>query len=356
MKELNVDVLIIGAGLSGLATAHYLKDSGKNICIVESRNRIGGRIKSIDFELNKPLEMGATWLGRQHQLLLELMEQVNIEVFPQVIGEKAIYEAISTSPPYLASIPANPEPTLRIKGGSMNLIKALSQNLDSKQILLNTSIQKLEFSDIDVTAFAEAKKIKAKVVVTTIPPNLLINTVSFIPSLPEMFTRIAKTTHTWMSQSIKFALRFSEPFWRNENLSGTVFSNVGPIPEMYDHSNFEDTEYALMGFFNGNYHSISKEERKNMILNQLRKYYGKEIDQYLSYHEEVWSNNKHTHHPYESHILPHQNNGDTLYASPLYENKLIVSGTETSSHYPGYMEGAIFAAQRAAKSILQKTN
>ena len=40
------DVIIVGAGISGLAAADNLIDSGKNVLILEARDRIGGRIWS----------------------------------------------------------------------------------------------------------------------------------------------------------------------------------------------------------------------------------------------------------------------------------------------------------------------
>lgn len=39
-----------------------------------------------------------------------------------------------------------------------------------------------------------------------------------------------------MGESIKVGLTYATPFWR-EKSSETIFSNVGPIPEMYDYSN-----------------------------------------------------------------------------------------------------------------------
>lgn len=38
-----------------------------------------------------------------------------------------------------------------------------------------------------------------------------------------------------MGESIKVGLTYTTPFWR-EKSSETIFSNVGPIPEIYDHS------------------------------------------------------------------------------------------------------------------------
>ena len=40
------DIIIVGAGISGLAAADNLIDSGKDVLILEARDRIGGRIWS----------------------------------------------------------------------------------------------------------------------------------------------------------------------------------------------------------------------------------------------------------------------------------------------------------------------
>ncbi len=63
--------------------------------------------------------------------------------------------------------------------------------------------------------------------------------------------------------------------------SGTIFSNVGPIQEMYDHSNTEKTCYGLMGFLNGIYLALSKEERINSIMKELKKHHGEKATEYI---------------------------------------------------------------------------
>ncbi len=40
------DVIVIGAGLSGLAAALLLEETGANVQVIEGRNRIGGRVQS----------------------------------------------------------------------------------------------------------------------------------------------------------------------------------------------------------------------------------------------------------------------------------------------------------------------
>lgn len=44
------DVTVIGAGLTGLTTAYWLKRGGKNVRVVETDNRIGGQIQTQRFE------------------------------------------------------------------------------------------------------------------------------------------------------------------------------------------------------------------------------------------------------------------------------------------------------------------
>jgi len=60
-------VIIIGAGLSGLLTGYRLKKEGIPFKILEARNRVGGRINTVNGINNTPIEMGATWFTNQHK-------------------------------------------------------------------------------------------------------------------------------------------------------------------------------------------------------------------------------------------------------------------------------------------------
>ncbi len=354
MNKTNIksDIVIIGAGLTGLTLAYLLRYSGKKVIIIEARNRLGGRILTKGIKTNRPIEMGATWLGNQHQRLRILMQELNISTFDQVIGNAAIYEAISTSPHYLATLPPNPEPSMRVKGGTEQIINALDAHIDDNNILLDQPVSQIISKESNVQVHTKDHIIEAQLVVSTLPPNLLARSIECIPHLPTNLIELAHTTHTWMGESIKIALTYTEPFWRSKNLSGTIMSNVGPIGEMYDHSNYEDSFYALKGFFSGNYFSVSREERLVMIMRQLNKYFGSKAEDYLTYEEVVWRNEPYSFTAYDSHVLPHQNNGHQLYQQSYMDEKLIIGGTETSTQYPGYMEGAVYSALSIAQRIL----
>ena len=57
----SVDVLIIGAGIAGVAAAATLRAAGKTVRILEARNRIGGRMWSWR-QWGVPVELGANWI------------------------------------------------------------------------------------------------------------------------------------------------------------------------------------------------------------------------------------------------------------------------------------------------------
>ncbi len=55
-------VLVIGAGVSGLAAARSLQDSGWQVTMVEARDRIGGRVWTSRLWPELPMDMGASWI------------------------------------------------------------------------------------------------------------------------------------------------------------------------------------------------------------------------------------------------------------------------------------------------------
>lgn len=54
-------VVVIGGGISGVAAARALSNSSFNVTVLESRDRIGGRVHT-DYSFGCPIDMGASWL------------------------------------------------------------------------------------------------------------------------------------------------------------------------------------------------------------------------------------------------------------------------------------------------------
>lgn len=81
----NVDVVIVGAGFSGLQTAYDLHRAGLSCVVLEANPRVGGR--SYSYALNSLagiVELGATWINKDTQPdVYALTQEFGIDVVPQ---------------------------------------------------------------------------------------------------------------------------------------------------------------------------------------------------------------------------------------------------------------------------------
>lgn len=354
MKEFESDVLIIGAGLSGLALNYFLRNADLKVRVVEARERVGGRILTEEIESFAPVEMGATWFGSQHAKLMDLIAELGLAHFPQKLGKKAIYEPISTSPHQIVSLPENEEPSFRVRGGTSRIIESLKHYLSADKLFTETAIENIRVEEDELVLNSSQKLFRTKLAISTLPPYLFHESIDTQPSIPEATRNVMQSTHTWMGDAIKVALQFSAPFWKENGKFGTIFSNVGPITEFYDHCNYEENRFALMGFINPAYHSVKPEERKALVLKQLKNYFGTDLDLHTDYTEKVWIQEKFTFSPYKNYVLPHQNNGHEFYKHSYLEERLLFAGAETANAFPGYMEGAIRSALWAFEWIRSK--
>lgn len=342
-------IIIIGAGLSGLLTAYRLKKGGIPFKILETRNRIGGRINTVYGTDNTPVEMGATWFGNQHRHLRALLEELGIEYFEQYMDGTVFFQPFSTSAAESIQIPSQP-PSYRISGGTSNLINTLYRELDEEDILLNQTVKKIKFLNNSVQVITD-KVFEGKRVVLAIPPKLWSKKILFEPNLPDNLMSVAQQTQTWMEDSIKIALTYKQAFWQQENISGTLFSNTGPITELYDHCNHKRSKYALCGFINSSFMQLTYAERRAKVIDQIKNVFGEKAEDFMDYEECIWSKEENTFVASDIALYPHQNNGNPIFGNSYMEDKLIISSSESASQFPGYMEGAVYSANVNIKKI-----
>src|SRR2546423_14638360 len=71
-----VDVAIVGAGVAGLAAMRVLIDAGLRVCVLEARDRIGGRIYTLhDDRVPHAIELGAEFVHGSAEGLVELANE-----------------------------------------------------------------------------------------------------------------------------------------------------------------------------------------------------------------------------------------------------------------------------------------
>src|ERR1700712_1148003 len=54
-------VIVLGAGIAGLTVANALTRSGVECVVLEARERIGGRLHTVDLN-GSPVDLGASWI------------------------------------------------------------------------------------------------------------------------------------------------------------------------------------------------------------------------------------------------------------------------------------------------------
>lgn len=76
-------IAVVGAGLAGAVAARRIRDAGYEVLLIEARERIGGRIRTIDGDDQQPDELGALWLreGRD-DVLLAALAAADVETVP----------------------------------------------------------------------------------------------------------------------------------------------------------------------------------------------------------------------------------------------------------------------------------
>ncbi|KAJ5939513.1 flavin-containing amine oxidase [Penicillium verhagenii] len=74
------DVVVIGAGLSGLQAAHTVRAAGLKVCVVEATNRVGGKTFSVHSSERGFNDLGAAWINDTNQSeMFALFQRYNID-------------------------------------------------------------------------------------------------------------------------------------------------------------------------------------------------------------------------------------------------------------------------------------
>ena len=76
------DVVVVGAGLAGLAAASRLVDAGAEVVVLEARDRVGGRTLTLPAADGTPLDHGGHWIGPTQDRIAALAERVGVTSYP----------------------------------------------------------------------------------------------------------------------------------------------------------------------------------------------------------------------------------------------------------------------------------
>lgn len=332
------DVVVIGAGISGLAVADQLIRSGQSVTVLEARARTGGRL------LGSPLDLGASWFWPGEQRVLALTERLRIHTFEQYRAGDAVIDDLAGVQRY----EGNPidVPAHRIVGGTAALAMALTEQLPPGTVQFEQPVHEIT-SDLTVTARDQVWQ--AGHVVLAIPPALAIHSISLPTQLPQELIDVAARTPVWMGDSVKVVILFDEPFWRGDGLAGAGMSRRGPLAEIHDMSGPGGEPAALFGFARAaSMHAGIEDD----IREQLIRMFGPQAAMPTQVLIQDWSREQWTTPPSTGQPPNYAMFGSPVYQQPAMAGRLHWSATETATTYAGHIEGALEAAERTVAAIL----
>jgi monoamine oxidase len=240
----------------------------------------------------------------------------------------------------------------RVVGGTQTVARKVAEKLGSA-IRLGQAVRKIEWTDKGVMVHSDELSVAARHVIVAIPPNLA-GAIEYAPSLP--VNRVQITQRWPQGLVIKVGIVYPRAFWRDDGLAGMSYDHVSIMGETADSSNPESVSKAgvLTGFvYSDNARKASTmapEERKKLFLGELAKRFGPKALEPEHYHESNWSMDQWTRGCFTGFLTP----GATALLGPAMRapvGPIRWAGTETSTHWPSFIDGAIRTGEREAVAI-----
>ncbi|KAJ5602485.1 hypothetical protein N7537_005441 [Penicillium hordei] len=100
----DVDVVIVGGGLSGLSAAKDIARAGKTFAIFEARDRVGGRVLNAHISNGEIQEVGAEFVGPTQDRVLALAAELGLPTYSTYTTGKSILYRNGTVTPYDADL------------------------------------------------------------------------------------------------------------------------------------------------------------------------------------------------------------------------------------------------------------
>ncbi len=352
----SADVIVIGAGLSGLVATTLLLEQGRSVILLEAGEYPGGRIRSLrDAATGEVLgDLGPTWVWPPYQpVVVQWLQRLGLYTFAQFETGNAALDYGPSAPVQFQPLPGQ-HGIARIAGGPAALIDALVAMLPEGVLHTGLPVTAVLANDKGVVVEAAGREFCAEQVVVAAPLRVAETSINWSPALPDDLAHAMRATPTWMSVHAKALIVYRKAFWREKGLSGRIASQAGPLVEAHDVSGQNADPAALFGFV-GWPHDMRAANKGRLdaeIIAQLVRCFGKMAADPTQIHVEDWAANRFICAPGDlAEPMPHPDVGPDVLRQPHANGRIVLSVAEISDVSPGLIEGALAAGMRAANLV-----
>lgn len=397
-------VVVVGAGLAGLAAAVELTDTGRDVRVLEARDRVGGRVWSDHLAAGLVIERGAEFVLHGYDVMRQWLDRFDLTLAetgmsyyvrePRGIGgvtatdmthgarllasvpghqgdsvedliarsalgddvAEAIRSRIEVSSAYTASdlhpevidhiASLEPLPSWRVTGGNQSLADAMATYL-GERLSLNTPVTSITWDQCGATVRTERREWTADHVVLTLPLTVLID-LPVDPPLPDDI-RAALSR-----QAMGVAAKCHVPL-----ASAAPTSAVLSVPERMWCWTAEDGPgqvAPVLNAFAGTFEAVAAlqddaGQRWGQRLAALRPDLDLDVSAVTltTWHDDPWSRGA-----YSAPTVRTRNDDPSTMSQPL--GPLHFAGEHTAGEWSGLMEGALRSGVRAAQEIMTDTD
>ncbi|MFC4294657.1 flavin monoamine oxidase family protein [Novosphingobium tardum] len=240
----------------------------------------------------------------------------------------------------------------RFTTGMQELSLGLARELGDR-ILLGRPVRRIVQDTSGVSIECKDAVIRAQRVIVATSPTIA-GRIEHSPPMPAL--RDALTQRMPMGTAIKMMLIYDRPFWRDEGLSGFALTDQDVPQLMFDNSPEDASCGILVGFTEGSaarrWIDRSEGERRGAAVETVAGCFGQAARDVRDYIELSWMNEEYSRGCYAGVMPP---GVWTTFGRALREpvGRIHWAGTETATFWPGYVEGALQAGERAATEVAQ---
>jgi monoamine oxidase len=240
----------------------------------------------------------------------------------------------------------------RFEGGTQLIALRLAAELGRRRIIMRSPVHSIRQGSGGVTVDSSRAVVRAKRAIVAIPPTLA-GRIRYEPILPDARDQLVQRLP--QGSLTKIAVVYPRPFWRDQGLTGFTTSLNGPVNVTYDDSPPDGSPGIIIGFIGGDearrHVRRSSSERRDAVVRNLAQYFGPEALNAQQYIETNWATQRWSRGGPVGILGP---GTLTEYGPAIREpvGRIHWAGTETSTYWNGYMDGAVRSGKRAAAEVI----